>query len=220
MATKRIGIVRGDGIGPEIVDEGLRFLTHVAEKTGLDFETIEYPWSADHYLETGETMPESVLGEYRDLDAILLGAIGDPRVEVGLLERAIIGVEDAFTITVPPSGSQCSDSMSQNEAARLFSSPVSTLTVWSCSPLSYGIGTASNSSFGRHAATLHFGVPGIGGRGFVAFRSRSWTTAPVFRLTKSRSPSGDGITLALLSAGRTWVCPSLLRCTTEPSTFR
>ena len=41
MATKRIGIVRGDGIGPEIIDEGLRFLTHVAEKTSFDFETVE-----------------------------------------------------------------------------------------------------------------------------------------------------------------------------------
>ncbi len=91
MGTKRIGIVRGDGIGPEVVDEGLRFLTRVAEKTGFDFETVEYPWSAEHYLATGETMPESVLSEYRDLDAILLGAIGDPRVEVGLLEREIIG---------------------------------------------------------------------------------------------------------------------------------
>ncbi len=85
MSTKRIGIVRGDGIGPEIIDEGLRFLTRVAEKTGFDFETVEYPWSAEHYLATGETMPESVLSEYRDLDAILLGAIGDPRVEDGLL---------------------------------------------------------------------------------------------------------------------------------------
>ena len=91
MGAKRIGIVRGDGIGPEILDEGLRFLTSVAEKTGFDFETVEYPWSAEHYLATGETMPDSVLSEYRDLDAILLGAIGDPRVEVGLLERAIIG---------------------------------------------------------------------------------------------------------------------------------
>lgn len=88
---KKIGIVRGDGIGPEVVDEGLRMLRFVAERTGFDFETVEYPWSADHYLETGETMPESVLSEYRDLDAILLGAIGDPRVETGLLEREIIG---------------------------------------------------------------------------------------------------------------------------------
>jgi len=91
LSKKRIGIVAGDGIGPEIVAEGLRFLRAVAEKTGFDFETVEYPWSADHYLATGETMPESVLSEYRDLDAILLGAIGDPRVEVGLLEREIIG---------------------------------------------------------------------------------------------------------------------------------
>jgi 3-isopropylmalate dehydrogenase len=88
---KRIGIVAGDGIGPEVVAEGLRVLERVAERVGMDYEIIEYPWSADHYLATGETMPDSALDEYRDLDAILLGAIGDPRVEVGLLERAIIG---------------------------------------------------------------------------------------------------------------------------------
>ena len=46
MSTKRIGIVRGDGIGPEIVDEGLRFLTQVAEKTGFDFETVEFERSS------------------------------------------------------------------------------------------------------------------------------------------------------------------------------
>jgi len=88
---KKIGIVRGDGIGPEVVEEGLRVLRFVGDRVGLDYETVEYPWSAEHFIETGETMPESALSEYRDLDAILLGAIGDPRVEVGLLERAIIG---------------------------------------------------------------------------------------------------------------------------------
>ncbi len=88
---KRIGIVAGDGIGPEVVKEGLRVLREVGPRVGLEYETVEYPFSADHYLETGETMPDSVLSEYRELDAILLGAIGDPRVEVGLLERAIIG---------------------------------------------------------------------------------------------------------------------------------
>jgi 3-isopropylmalate dehydrogenase len=88
---KKIGVVRGDGVGSEVVEEGLRMLRHVAERTGFDYETIEYPWGADHYVETGETMPDSVLSEYRELDAILLGAIGDPRVETGLLERAIIG---------------------------------------------------------------------------------------------------------------------------------
>ncbi len=91
MSSKRIGVVRGDGIGPEVVEEGLRVLRHVAERTGFSYEIIEYPWSAEHYLATGETMPESVLAEYRELDAILLGAIGDPRVETGKLEAAIIG---------------------------------------------------------------------------------------------------------------------------------
>ena len=88
---KRIGIVAGDGIGPEVVAEGLRVLEQVAERVGMQYELVEYPWSADHYLATGETMPDSALSEYKELDAILLGAIGDPRVEVGLLERSIIG---------------------------------------------------------------------------------------------------------------------------------
>ncbi len=91
MSRKKIGVVAGDGIGPEVVGEALRMLRFVAEKTGFDYEIVEYPWSADHYLQTQETMPDSVLSEYRDLDAILLGAIGDPRVETGLLERSIIG---------------------------------------------------------------------------------------------------------------------------------
>ena len=88
---KRIALVPGDGVGQEVVAEGVRVLRHVAEKTGMDFETVSYPWGADHYLKTGETMPASALSEYREMDAILLGAIGDPRVEVGLLEREIIG---------------------------------------------------------------------------------------------------------------------------------
>ena len=50
-----------------------------------------FPFGADHYLATGELMPKSVLEEYKQFDAILLGAIGDPRVETGLLERAIVG---------------------------------------------------------------------------------------------------------------------------------
>ncbi|MEE9392843.1 MAG: 3-isopropylmalate dehydrogenase [Planctomycetota bacterium] len=88
--TYKIGVIAGDGIGPEVVDEGLKVLRACAEKEGFNFETVSYPFGAEHYLKTGETMPESVYDEFRQLDALLLGAIGDPRIEVGLLERAII----------------------------------------------------------------------------------------------------------------------------------
>jgi 3-isopropylmalate dehydrogenase len=86
-----IAVIAGDGVGPEVVDEGLRVLTRVGEMEGVEFETVSYPFGAEHYLKTGEMMPPGVMQEFKDMDAILLGAIGDPRVEVGSLERAIIG---------------------------------------------------------------------------------------------------------------------------------
>ena len=89
MAT--IAVIPGDGVGSEVVDEALRVLVRVGEIEGLEYETISFPFGADHYLRTGELMPESVFDELREMDAILLGAIGDPRVETGLLERAIVG---------------------------------------------------------------------------------------------------------------------------------
>jgi 3-isopropylmalate dehydrogenase len=87
----RIAVIPGDGIGPEVTDEALRVLKRIEELEGVAFETVHYPWCANHYLETGELMPDSVFSEYKDMNAILLGAIGDPRVEIGLLERAIVG---------------------------------------------------------------------------------------------------------------------------------
>ena len=89
MAT--IAVVPGDGVGPEVIDEALRVLRRVSELDNLQFETVSYPFGADHYLKSGELMPASVIGEFKGMDAILLGAIGDPRVPTGVLERAIIG---------------------------------------------------------------------------------------------------------------------------------
>jgi 3-isopropylmalate dehydrogenase len=88
--THKIAVIPGDGIGPEVVNQGLRVLEAAAERYGFAYETVSYRWGAEHYLATGEMHPESAYGEYRQMGAILLGAIGDPRVEVGLLERAII----------------------------------------------------------------------------------------------------------------------------------
>jgi 3-isopropylmalate dehydrogenase len=91
MASYRIGVLGGDGIGPEVVREGLKVLKAVAEVHGFGYETVEYPYGGDHYLATGELMPAKALDEMRQLDSIFLGAIGDPRVETGVLERAIVG---------------------------------------------------------------------------------------------------------------------------------
>jgi len=90
MAYK-IAVLGGDGIGPEVTAEALKVLQTTAEIDGFDYETTDYPFGSENYLATGELMPDTVLSEYREHDAILLGAIGDPRVETGLVERAVIG---------------------------------------------------------------------------------------------------------------------------------
>lgn len=85
-----IATLPGDGIGEEVVREGLRVLDAAEEVFGFQTKRTRLPYGADHYLKTGETMPEAEFDRLRDMDAILLGAIGDPRVEVGKLEFAII----------------------------------------------------------------------------------------------------------------------------------
>jgi len=101
MRTHDIAVLPGDGIGEEVVREGLRVLDAVAEMEGFRVERTVYPHGADHYLATGETMPPSVFEEMAGKEAILLGAIGDPRVETGFLERAIIwGVRQTFDLYV------------------------------------------------------------------------------------------------------------------------
>jgi 3-isopropylmalate dehydrogenase len=86
----KIAVIPGDGIGPEVTDEALKVLKATGQKFGFGIKTTHYPWSGDHFLKTGELMPASALEEYRHHDAILLGAIGDPRLETGLLERAVV----------------------------------------------------------------------------------------------------------------------------------
>ena len=86
----RIGVIPGDGVGPEVISEALTVLATVGQREGFTYDTVEYPWSCAYYADTGEVMPESSLEEYRQLDAILFGAVGDPRVKGGVPERAII----------------------------------------------------------------------------------------------------------------------------------
>jgi 3-isopropylmalate dehydrogenase len=82
----RLAVIAGDGIGPEVVAEGLKVLSAVAP--GL--ETTDYDLGATRWQRTGELLPDSVLDELRGHDAILLGAIGDPGVPPGILERGLL----------------------------------------------------------------------------------------------------------------------------------
>ncbi|HID61004.1 MAG TPA: 3-isopropylmalate dehydrogenase, partial [Hadesarchaea archaeon] len=87
----KIAVIPGDGIGPEVIREGMRVLTAVAELTsGLDFKFVEFPYGAEHYLKTKKLVPENGLKELSKMDAIYLGALGDPRVEPGILEQGIL----------------------------------------------------------------------------------------------------------------------------------
>ncbi|KIQ08198.1 3-isopropylmalate dehydrogenase [Rhodococcus sp. Leaf7] len=82
----KLGVVAGDGIGPEVVAEALKVLDIVVPGA----EITEYDLGARRYHATGEILPPSVLEELRGHDAILLGAIGDPSVPSGVLERGLL----------------------------------------------------------------------------------------------------------------------------------
>ncbi len=79
--TKKIAVIGGDGIGPEVVAEGVRLLETLREKRGWDLELKSFDLNADRYLKDGTTFPDEVAAEIRETcDAVLLGALGDPRV--------------------------------------------------------------------------------------------------------------------------------------------
>ncbi|MET0134322.1 MAG: 3-isopropylmalate dehydrogenase [Kibdelosporangium sp.] len=82
----RLAVIPGDGIGPEVIAEALKVLNEVVPAA----EITRYDLGAARWHATGELLPESVLGELREHDAILLGAVGDPSVPSGILERGLL----------------------------------------------------------------------------------------------------------------------------------
>jgi 3-isopropylmalate dehydrogenase len=101
MRGHEIAVLPGDGIGEEVVREALRVMDAAAAEEGFELRRTVHPYGADHYLATGETMPEAAFASMEATEAILLGAIGDPRVETGFLERAIIwGIRQHFDLYV------------------------------------------------------------------------------------------------------------------------
>jgi 3-isopropylmalate dehydrogenase len=84
--THRVGILPGDGIGPEVTAEARKAL----DAAGVAIDAVEYDLGGARYLRTGEVLPDSVVDELAGLDAILLGAVGTPEVPPGVLERGLL----------------------------------------------------------------------------------------------------------------------------------
>jgi 3-isopropylmalate dehydrogenase len=85
-----LAVIPGDGIGPGVVTEGLKVLDAVLAGTDVKAATTTYDLGARRWHSTGETLPDPVLEELRGFDAILLGAVGDPGVPSGVLERGLL----------------------------------------------------------------------------------------------------------------------------------
>jgi 3-isopropylmalate dehydrogenase len=90
MAEHDIAVIAGDGIGPEVTREAMKVLDAASEVYGFRTRRTVYPFGTDHYLATKEIFPDAAFSEVKDKNAIFLGAIGDPRVPVGLIEYGII----------------------------------------------------------------------------------------------------------------------------------
>jgi 3-isopropylmalate dehydrogenase len=86
----KIATIPGDGTGPEVVREGLKVLKAAGQKHGFKYELVNYDLGGDRYLKTGEILPDSVIEELRQCNAIFLGAIGHPDVQPGILEKGLL----------------------------------------------------------------------------------------------------------------------------------
>ena len=86
MSNYRVAIVGGDGIGPEVIAEGLK----VIEAAGISLETTDYDLGGSRYLRDGMVLTEEILDEWRSFDAIYLGAVGTPGVPPGVIERGLL----------------------------------------------------------------------------------------------------------------------------------
>ena len=88
--TYNISVIPGDGTGPEVIREGIKVLEATCQFCGFKLNFTTYDLGAKRYLDTGETLPDSVIDELRKSDAIYLGAIGHPDVAPGILEKGIL----------------------------------------------------------------------------------------------------------------------------------
>jgi len=90
MKTYKIGIIGGDGTGPEVTAEAVKVMKVAAAKFGFKIEQTEYDFGGERYKRTGEILPDGAIDELKKQDAILLGAIGHPDVKPGILEKGLL----------------------------------------------------------------------------------------------------------------------------------
>ena len=88
--TYSIGVMGGDGTGPEVTVEAVKVLNAVSQKCGFKLDYTDYDFGGERYMKTGETLPDSAIEDFKKHDAILLGAIGHPDVAPGILEKGIL----------------------------------------------------------------------------------------------------------------------------------
>lgn len=88
--TYSIGLIPGDGTGPEVTREAIKVLDVAAQKFGFRLNYTNYDFGGERYLKTGETLPDSAIEEFRKQNALFLGAIGHPDVKPGILEVGIL----------------------------------------------------------------------------------------------------------------------------------
>ncbi len=81
MGKHSIAVIKGDGIGVDVVDEALKVLDALADKHDINWKFVEFPWSSEYYFEHGEMMPSDGVEQLRGFDAIFLGAVGHPEVQ-------------------------------------------------------------------------------------------------------------------------------------------
>ena len=91
MNKYKIAVIEGDGIGPEIITEGIKVIDKISKLNDFEIEWVKYPHGSDRYLATGELITDETLHEIKtNFDAIYLGALGDPRVKPGIIENGIL----------------------------------------------------------------------------------------------------------------------------------
>lgn len=90
MKTYNIALIPGDGIGPEVIREGVKVVNAAAAAEGFRLDYTHFPYGAEYYLKTGVVMPEGGFEELRQYDAIYFGAAGDPRVQPGVIEQQLL----------------------------------------------------------------------------------------------------------------------------------
>jgi len=90
LKTINIGVIPGDGTGPEVIAEAMKVMNAAAAKFDFKVNPVMYDFGGERYMRTGETLPEGAINDLKQHDALLLGAIGHPDIKPGILEKGIL----------------------------------------------------------------------------------------------------------------------------------